>query len=73
MMAPKDVRPLLTALSAESLVSVTEIAKSADRNPARMFFLWYVDSLFHVRVKPNFIYLSPYAGMLICKKLVLYN
>jgi len=43
MMAPKDVRPLLTALSVESLVSVTEIAKSADRNPARMFFLWYVD------------------------------
>ncbi|KAH8107162.1 hypothetical protein BXZ70DRAFT_916661 [Cristinia sonorae] len=43
MMAPKDVRPLLTALSAESLISVTEIAKSADRNPARMFFLWYVD------------------------------
>ena len=55
MMAPKDVRPLLTALSAESLVSVTEIAKSADRNPARMFFLWYVDSLLHVCVKPNFI------------------
>ncbi|KAI0086297.1 RNA polymerase III subunit RPC82-domain-containing protein [Irpex rosettiformis] len=43
MMDPKDVRPLLTAMAAESIVSLQEVAKSADRNPARTFFLWYVD------------------------------
>ena len=42
-MAPKDVRPLLSALSADSLISVQEVPKSADRNPARTFYLWYVD------------------------------
>jgi len=43
MMAPKDVRPLLSVLSAESLISVQEVPKSADRNPTRTFYLWYVD------------------------------
>lgn len=43
MMAPKDVRALLAILSAESLISVQEVPKSADRNPARTFYLWYVD------------------------------
>ncbi|KAI0807185.1 RNA polymerase III subunit RPC82-domain-containing protein [Fomes fomentarius] len=43
MMAAKDVRPLLSAMSAESLVSLQEVPKSADRNPTRMFFLWFVD------------------------------
>ncbi|KAH9180362.1 hypothetical protein EDB89DRAFT_1918813 [Lactarius sanguifluus] len=43
MIAPKDVRPLLSAMSAESLISIQEVPKSADRNPTRMFFLWYVD------------------------------
>ncbi|KAI1787893.1 RNA polymerase III subunit RPC82-domain-containing protein [Ganoderma leucocontextum] len=43
MMAPKDVRPLLSSMSAESLVSLQEVPKSADRNPTRMFYLWYVD------------------------------
>ncbi|PPQ69858.1 hypothetical protein CVT26_014135 [Gymnopilus dilepis] len=43
MMAPKDVRPLLVALSADSLISTQEVPKSADRNPARTFYLWYVD------------------------------
>ncbi|KAI0797830.1 RNA polymerase III subunit RPC82-domain-containing protein [Abortiporus biennis] len=43
MMAPKDVRPLLTAMSAESLVSIQEVPKTADRNPTRTFYLWYVD------------------------------
>lgn len=42
MMAPKDVRPLLTAMAADSLISLQEVPKSADRNPARTFFLWYV-------------------------------
>ncbi|EPT00131.1 hypothetical protein FOMPIDRAFT_1030603 [Fomitopsis schrenkii] len=43
MMANKDVRPLLSALSANSLISLQEVPKSADRNPTRMFYLWYVD------------------------------
>ncbi|EKM55648.1 uncharacterized protein PHACADRAFT_121372 [Phanerochaete carnosa HHB-10118-sp] len=43
MMAPKDVRPLLSAMAADSLISLQEVPKSADRNPARTFFLWYVD------------------------------
>ncbi|KAM5539045.1 hypothetical protein V8D89_007268 [Ganoderma adspersum] len=43
MMASKDVRPLLSSMSAESLVSLQEVPKSADRNPTRMFYLWYVD------------------------------
>uniref|UniRef100_A0A8H8CN89 DNA-directed RNA polymerase III subunit RPC3 n=1 Tax=Psilocybe cubensis TaxID=181762 RepID=A0A8H8CN89_PSICU len=43
MMAPKDVRPLLVALSADSLISTQEVPKSADRNPTRTFYLWYVD------------------------------
>ncbi|KAH9946259.1 uncharacterized protein BXZ73DRAFT_86425 [Epithele typhae] len=43
MMAPKDVRPLLALMSAECLVSLQEVPKSADRNPTRMFYLWTVD------------------------------
>ncbi|KAL0061108.1 RNA polymerase III subunit C82 [Marasmius tenuissimus] len=43
MMAAKDVRPLLTALTADGLVCTVEVPKSADRNPTRMFYLWYVD------------------------------
>lgn len=43
MLAPKDVRPLLVALSADSLISTQEVPKSADRNPARTFYLWHVD------------------------------
>lgn len=42
MMANKDARPLLSALSANSLISLQEVPKSADRNPTRMFYLWYV-------------------------------
>ncbi|KAJ7093171.1 RNA polymerase III subunit RPC82-domain-containing protein [Mycena epipterygia] len=43
MIPAKDVRPLLALMSAESLISTQEVAKSADRNPARMFYLWHVD------------------------------
>jgi len=43
MMASKDVRPLLAALAADSLISTQEVPKSADRNPTRTFYLWYVD------------------------------
>ena len=42
MMANKDVRPLLTAMSANSIISLQEVPKSADRNPTRMFYLWFV-------------------------------
>ncbi|KAH6871118.1 hypothetical protein BKA70DRAFT_1379517 [Coprinopsis sp. MPI-PUGE-AT-0042] len=43
MMASKDVRPLLAALAQDSLISTQEVPKSADRNPTRTFYLWYVD------------------------------
>ncbi|KXN90490.1 DNA-directed RNA polymerase III subunit RPC3 [Leucoagaricus sp. SymC.cos] len=43
MMAGKDVRSLLTALATDSLISTQEVPKSADRNPTRTFYLWYVD------------------------------
>ena len=42
MMAPKDVRPLLMTLSTDSLISMQEVPKSADRNPTRTFYLWLV-------------------------------
>ncbi|KAG5645878.1 hypothetical protein DXG03_005025 [Asterophora parasitica] len=45
MMAPKDVRPLLAALAADSLISTQEVPKSADRNPTRTFYLWFAVSL----------------------------
>lgn len=44
MMASKDVRPLLAALAADSLISTQEVPKSADRNPTRTFYLWCVIS-----------------------------
>ncbi|KAL5529325.1 hypothetical protein ACEPAG_5310 [Sanghuangporus baumii] len=43
MMAATTVRPLLSLLSAESLISIQEVPKGADRNPQRTIFLWYVD------------------------------
>ncbi|THH10267.1 hypothetical protein EW145_g1436 [Phellinidium pouzarii] len=43
MMAATAVRPLLTSLSADSLVSLQEVPKGADRNPQRTIYLWYVD------------------------------
>ncbi|KAG7086711.1 hypothetical protein E1B28_002647 [Marasmius oreades] len=43
MMVAKDVRSFLTALSTDGIVSTAEVPKTADRNPTRMFYLWYVD------------------------------
>lgn len=43
LIAPNVLRPLLTRLSAASLVSLQEVPKSADRNPSRTYYLWYVD------------------------------
>ncbi|KAH7910164.1 hypothetical protein BJ138DRAFT_1009376 [Hygrophoropsis aurantiaca] len=41
MMANKDVRPLLSALSSDFIISTQEVPRSADRNPTRTFYLWY--------------------------------
>lgn len=43
-MANKDVRPLLSALSSDFLISTQEVPRSADRNPTRTFYLWWVIS-----------------------------
>ena len=43
MIAAKDVRPLLSALATDSLISIQDVPKSADRNPTRTFYLWQVD------------------------------
>nr|GAT44919.1 predicted protein [Mycena chlorophos] len=43
MIPPNQVRPLLATMSAEAIISTQEVPKSADRNPARMFYLWHVD------------------------------
>ncbi|KAH7919899.1 hypothetical protein BV22DRAFT_1133495 [Leucogyrophana mollusca] len=43
MMANKDVRPLLSALSSDFIISTQEVPRSADRNPTRTFYLWHVD------------------------------
>ena len=48
MMSPKDVRPLLSALSTDSLISIQEVPKTADRNPTRTFYLWSVASIIGV-------------------------
>ena len=44
MMANKDVRPLLSAMSSDCLISTQEVPKSADHNPTRTFYLWWVAS-----------------------------
>lgn len=41
MMTHKDVRPILSSLSADSIISLQEIPKGNDRNPARTFYLWW--------------------------------
>jgi len=72
MIAPKDVRPLLSAMSAESIISIQEVPKSADRNPTRMFYLWsaYL-SIRLVEPYDQFVRYSP--GMSIYPKLVPYS
>lgn len=39
-MASKDVRVLLAALAADSLISIQEVPKTADRAPSRTSYLW---------------------------------
>lgn len=43
MMPATAVRTLLTLLSADTLVTIQEVPKGADRNPQRTIYLWYVD------------------------------
>ncbi|EIW85372.1 hypothetical protein CONPUDRAFT_118168 [Coniophora puteana RWD-64-598 SS2] len=43
MLPSKDLRPLLSALSSDFIISTQEVPRSADRNPTRTFYLWYVD------------------------------
>lgn len=43
MMPATTVRALLTSLSADTLISIQEVPKGADRNPQRTIYLWYVD------------------------------
>ncbi|KAF9036938.1 hypothetical protein BDZ89DRAFT_1061628 [Hymenopellis radicata] len=43
MMAAKDVRPLLSALATDSIISTSEVPKTSERNPLRTIYLWYVD------------------------------
>ncbi|TFK55025.1 hypothetical protein OE88DRAFT_1653647 [Heliocybe sulcata] len=60
MMAQKDVRPLLSALSADSLVSLQDVPRTADRNPVRTFYLWYVDLAKAYTMLLDFLYKSLY-------------
>lgn len=39
----KDAREVLGRLAAGALIEQQEVPRSADRAPARTFFLWYVD------------------------------
>lgn len=39
-MAATAARPLLSLLSADSLISIQEVPKGADRNPQRTIYLW---------------------------------
>ena len=53
-MAAKEVRPLLSALSTDSLISIQEVPKSADRNPTRTFYLWHVSRFdFGISLTPH--------------------
>ncbi len=42
MMAAKDVRPLLSALATDSIISTSEVPKTSERNPLRTIYLWSV-------------------------------
>ena len=55
MLANKDVRPLLSVMSSDCLISTQEIPKSADHNPTRTFYLWYVFPPRLIIVKPIII------------------
>lgn len=71
MMAPKEVRPLLAALAADSLISTQEVPKSADRNPTRTFYLWYVLVFFVGALPYNTQVCRPAQGIFCCfRKLV---
>ncbi|KAG8738592.1 RNA polymerase III subunit C82 [Ceratobasidium sp. 414] len=43
MLAPNDVRVLVNTLNTANIVALQEVPKSADRQPARTIYLWYID------------------------------
>ncbi|KAK7440228.1 RNA polymerase III subunit C82 [Stygiomarasmius scandens] len=43
LMSQQAIRPILTSLSSDSLISTYPVPKTSDRNPTRTFYLWYVD------------------------------
>ena len=57
LMAHTQLRPLLTRLSAASLVSLQEVPKSADRNPSRTFYLWYASHMTSYLLPPPYLYI----------------
>ncbi|CAE6470055.1 unnamed protein product [Rhizoctonia solani] len=44
MLAPNDVRILVNTLNTANILALQEVPKSADRQPARTIYLWYIDS-----------------------------
>lgn len=44
MLAPNDVRVVVNTLNTANIVALQEVPKSADRQPARTIYLWYIDS-----------------------------
>ncbi|KAJ1307949.1 hypothetical protein OPQ81_002026 [Rhizoctonia solani] len=44
MLAPNDVRVLVNTLNTANIIALQEVPKSADRQPARTIYLWYIDS-----------------------------
>ncbi|KAF8599598.1 hypothetical protein BDV93DRAFT_497587 [Ceratobasidium sp. AG-I] len=44
MLAPNDVRVIVNTLNTANIVALQEVPKSADRQPARTIYLWYIDS-----------------------------
>ncbi|KAG9084886.1 RNA polymerase III subunit C82 [Ceratobasidium sp. UAMH 11750] len=43
MLAPNDVRVVVNTLNTANIVALQEVPKSADRQPARTIYLWYID------------------------------
>ncbi|QRV90096.1 DNA-directed RNA polymerase III subunit C3 [Ceratobasidium sp. AG-Ba] len=43
MLAPNDVRVIVNTLNSANIVALQEVPKSADRQPARTIYLWYID------------------------------
>jgi DNA-directed RNA polymerase III subunit RPC3 len=42
MIAPNDIRPLISVLSAASIISLHEVPKGKDFMPRRTLYFWFV-------------------------------